>query len=189
MKDLHSLPDNLPVPKDDGACDHLLGSRFPAIPLESTSAKWVAPGELPGLVVAFFYPMTGRPESPPMLGWNDIPGARGCTPQTCSFRDQFSVLASLGATVFGISGQSLTDQEEARARLGLPFELLNDTAFALANAMNIPTFEYNNTTFVKRVTVIADNGEICKVFYPVFPPNTNVEDVIRWIRENKSHAS
>lgn len=189
MKDLYSLPDDLPVPADDGACDHLLGLQFPSEPLESTSQKWVALGDTVGLVVAFFYPMTGRPDSAPMPGWNDIPGARGCTPQTCSFRDQYAVFARLGATVYGVSGQPAAEQQEACVRLRLPFELLSDSRFALVNAMRIPTFYYNNTKFVKRVTLIAYNGTIIKVFYPVFPPNKHVEEVIRWMCENESQAT
>jgi len=186
MKDLSKLPDNLPVPIDDGACDHLLGTSIPAIPLTATSGENICLSTLPGTVVAYFYPMIGRPDSPPLLGWNEIPGARGCTPQSCAFRDHHAKLKSFAANVFGVSAQPLEDQKEAQARLGLPFELLNDSVFALTEAMRLPTFEYENSRFIKRLTVIAIDGLIRKIFYPVFPPNRNAEDVVEWFRNGKA---
>lgn len=186
MKDLHELPDNLPIPVDDGACNHLLGSRVPSISLNGTSGKSVDLGSVAGTAVIFFYPMNGKPDSPPMIGWNDIPGARGCTPQVCSFRNDYSQLVAMDAKVFGVSSQPLADQKEVRARLALPYELLNDTPLELTRAMNLPTFEYEASIYIKRITVIAIEGVIKKTFYPVFPPDKNVSDVIIWIKQNNA---
>lgn len=186
MKDLNILPADLPVPADDGACDHLTGSRLPSVFLNSTSGKSIDIGSLAGAVVIFFYPMNGKPGSAPMVGWNDIPGARGCTPQVCSFRDDYSKLQLLGLQVFGISSQPLADQKEARAWLSLPYELLNDSQLVLTKAMNLPTFEYEFATYIKRITIIAIDGVIKKTFYPVFPPDKNVSDVIKWVEKNQA---
>jgi peroxiredoxin len=182
MRDLFKLPDNLPIPVDDGACAHLLGTRVPSVPLVATSGDIVNLGALPGTVVVYFYPTIGRPEAPPLVGWNEIPGARGCTPQSCAFRDHYAELSSSGAKVFGVSAQPLEDQKEAKARFGLPFELLNDSGFELAEAMRLPTFEYANARLIKPITFIAVDGVIRKVFYPVFPPDRNAEDVVEWLR-------
>jgi len=184
MKDLYKLPDDLPIPINDGACDHLLGSRIPSVTLMGTSDTSIDPGSVEGTVVIFFYPMIGRPNSPPMTGWNDIPGARGCTPQSCSFRDNHSRLEKLGVKVFGISSQPLIDQKEASARLKLPFELLNDSQLELTKAMNLPTFEYDSATYNKRITIISEDGVIKKIFYPIFPPDKNASDVIEWVEHN-----
>ena len=181
MKNLLDLPDNLPVPTDDGACDHLAGSALPSIALPSTSGRKVDLGAERGIVVVYFYPMTGRPDSPPMTGWNDIPGARGCTPQSCAFRDRHAKLKELGATVYGASAQPLEDQKEAAGRLHLPFELLNDSSFEFAGALQLPTFEYASKKLIRRLTLIAEDGVIGKVFYPVFPPDQNAARVIEWL--------
>ncbi len=181
IKDLHTLPANLPVPVDDGACDHLLGSTLPSVSLTSTAGKAVDLSAYAGTLVIYFYPMLGRPDSPPLIGWNDIPGARGCTPQTCAFRDLHAELKQLGVEVFGVSAQHLEDQQEAHARLHLPFALLNDGQLALAKALKLPTFEYRGTRLIKRLTIIATGGLIRKVFYPVFPPNNNAGEVIAWL--------
>lgn len=180
MKDLTTLPANLPVPVDDGACDHLPGMHLPSINLAATSGDSVNLGALPGTIVVYFYPMIGRPDSPPLVGWNDIPGARGCTPQSCGFRDHHAELMNFAAGVYGVSAQPLEDQKEACQRLGLPFELLNDSDFALTMALHLPTFEYNGMRLIKRLTIVAVDGVIQKVFYPVFPPDRNAEDVIEW---------
>ena len=182
IKDLHTLPANLTVPADDGACDHLLGSPLPSISLASTSGKIVDLSACGGSLVIFFYPMLGRPDSPPLIGWNDIPGARGCTPQTCAFRDSHAEMKQLGVEVFGVSAQRLQDQQEAHARLHLPFALLCDGELALALAMKLPTFEYEGLRLIKRLTIIATDGVIQKVFYPVFPPDKNASEVIAWLR-------
>lgn len=186
MKNLHVLPDNLPVPLDDGACAHLQGMQMPAISLASTSDRKVDLGAESGIVVVYFYPMTGRPNGPPMIGWNEIPGARGCTPQSCAFRDHYSELRGLGAQVYGVSSQSLNEQKEAVQRLHLPFELLSDNLFELASALSLPTFEYNSSRLIKRLTLIIEDGAICKVFYPVFPPSENADNVIAWLRANRA---
>ena len=182
-KNLLALPDNLPVPEDDGACAHLKGMNMPAVALASTSGSKVNLGFEGGTVVVYFYPMTGRPEAPPMVGWNEIPGARGCTPQSCSFRDLHSDLLGLGVKVYGVSSQSSDDQKEAIQRLHLPFELLSDERFELTSALMLPTFEYQSLRLIKRLTLIIINGSIRKVFYPVFPPNENAANVMAWLEE------
>lgn len=181
MKDLYTLPANLPVPVDDGGCDHLTGLRIPAISLASVSGSKVDLSTLTGTTVIFFYPMHGSPDAPAMIGWNDIPGARGCTPQACSYRDHYTKLETRGVKVFGISAQPLAAQKAASARLKLPFELLNDSQFALTRALRLPTFEYESSTYIKRITLICDHGVIKKTFYPVFPPDKNIDDVIAWL--------
>jgi peroxiredoxin len=186
MKDLNKLPADLPIPEDDGACNHLPGTKLPSIILRSRSDKDVDVGGTVGMTVIFFYPMNGRPDSPPMVGWNEIPGARGCTPQSCSYRDNYLILQEMGIKVFGISTQSLTDQKEAHQRLNLPFDLLNDSAFSLTKTMHLPTFKYEKSTYIKRITLIIENGIIKRVFYPVFPPNENVIEVIEWLENNNS---
>jgi len=185
-KNLLVLPDNLPVPEDDGACVHLEGMNMPAMALASTSGSRVNLGLEDGILVVYFYPMTGRPDAPPMVGWNEIPGARGCTPQSCSFRDHHSDFLDLGAKVYGVSSQSPEDQKEAVQRLHLPFELLSDSQFELASALRLPTFEYNALRLIKRLTLIIENGAIRKVFYPVFPPNENAANVLAWLQQNKA---
>ncbi len=185
MKDLYILPDNLPVPEDDSACTHLEGSRVPAIALVTTNNRKVDLSSESGITVVYFYPMTGSPDSPPMIGWNEIPGARGCTPQTCAFRDHYAELKELGAIhVFGASSQPLAEQKATVERLHLPFELLNDSAFEFANALRLPTFEYEKLKLIKRLTLIINHGTILKVFYPVFPPNENAAEVIAWFKSN-----
>jgi peroxiredoxin len=185
MKDLHTLPDNLPVPLDDGACDHLQGMQMPSIFLASAAGHTVDLGMESGIAVAYFYSMTGRPDAPPMIGWNEIPGARGCTPQSCAFRDHHAELRGLGAKVYGVSSQSQEDQKEAVQRLHLSFELFCDSAFELTGALRLPTFEYDSLRLIKRLTLIIEDGSIRKVFYPVFPPNKNADDVIAWLQANR----
>lgn len=184
MKDLNELPQDLPVPVDDGACSHLLGTEIPSIALNSTSGGFIDVSTIKGLAVMFFYPMNGRPDAPPMTGWNDIPGARGCTPQSNSYRDNYLNLKNLAVKTYGISSQPLADQKEAKNRLKLPFELLNDSEFLLTKALNLPTFTYHNSIYIKRLTIIVDNGIIKKTYYPVFPPNENVLDVINWVKHH-----
>ena len=181
IKDLHTLPTNLPVPVDDGACDHLLGSTLPSVSLASTTGKTVDLSTYAGTLVIYCYPMLGRPDSPPLIGWNEIPGARGCTPQTCAFRDLNAELKQLDVEVFGVSAQRFADQQEAHARLQLPFALLNDQQLTYAHALKLPTFEYAGTRLIKRLTIIVTGGLIRKVFYPVFPPNNNAREVIAWL--------
>lgn len=182
-RNLLVLPDDLPVPEDDGACAHLEGMNMPIIALAGTSDAKINLGLEGGISVVYFYPMIGRPGSPPMVGWNEIPGARGCTPQSCSFRDHHSDLLNLGAKVYGVSSQSSADQKEAVQRLHLPFDLLSDSNFELATALSLPTFEYGSLRLIKRLTLIIKNGSIRKVFYPVFPPNENAANVIAWLQK------
>ncbi|MDQ2076246.1 peroxiredoxin [Marinimicrobium sp. ABcell2] len=182
-KNLYMLPPDLPVPEDDGACDHLTGSRLPSVALPSTGGSTVDLSAEKGWVVAYFYPMTGNPDQPPMLGWNKIPGARGCTTECCAFRDRHLELRRLGATVFGVSSQPFDEQKEAAQRLHLPFELLNDSNLALAGALKLPTFEHDFARLIKRVTLVLKDGVIRKVYYPVFPPHLNPTEVIAWLEK------
>jgi peroxiredoxin len=182
MENLHELPESLPVPTDDGACDHLQGMRLPPVALPSTAGERVHLSGLPGRTVVYCYPRTGRPDEDLPQGWDGIPGARGCTPQSCAFRDHHAELQGLGARVFGLSTQSTEYQREAASRLHLPFELLSDEELAFAGALGLPTFEVEGMRLIKRLTLVIDDGRIEKVFYPVFPPNENAEEIVGWLR-------
>lgn len=182
---LYALPENLPVPTDDGACRHLAGARLPSLALPATRGRAINLAELPGCVVIYIYPRTGQPHQDPPAGWNALPGARGCTPQSCAFRDHYQELQQLGAQVFGLSAQASDYQREAAARLQLPFALLSDSALAFATRLKLPTFHIASMTLLKRVTLIAQDGCIEKVFYPVFPPDKNAEEVIAWLRQRQ----
>lgn len=173
----------IPPPADDGGAAHLLGARLPALPLPATDGGGVDLAALAGLGVLYFYPRTGRPDEPLPEGWDDIPGARGCTPQSCAFRDHFAELQALGvAYVFGISTQDVDYQREAWARLHLPFPLLSDHALALTRAMALPTMAVSGMTLIKRMALIVRDGVIERVFYPVFPPDRNADDVLAALR-------
>ncbi len=185
MKNFTNLPSNLPVPQDDGASSHLLGKSLPNIILHSTSDKQVNISNIEGKVVFYCYPMTGQPGIKLPDGWDSIPGARGCTPQSCSFRDHYQELQALSTQVYGISTQESTAQTEAVKRLHLPFELLSDADFELTTALQLPTFEVENKRLIKRLTLIIQEGKIVKVFYPVFPPNQNARDVVEWLKQAK----
>jgi peroxiredoxin len=177
------LPDDLPAPVDDGAADHLVGVEVPAIPLASTSGGDVdlrATAE--GTLVLYIYPRTGRPGEALPEGWDDIPGARGCTPQSCEFRDHFGELQELGADVLGMSAQPLADQVEFAERVGLPYPILSDPQLELGDALTLPTFEVAGMRLYRRLTLIARAGRIVEAFYPVFPPDRNAGDVIEWLR-------
>lgn len=175
------LPDNLPAPVDDGACAHIEGTRLLSLPLPSTGGRTVDLAALTGRTVVYVYPMTGRPDVQLPEGWNEIPGARGCTPQSCAFRDHYAELQALGVGVFGLSTQTMEYQREAVERLHLPFELLSDGGLAFARALHLPTFEVEGMTLVKRLTLVVSDGRIEKVFYPVFPPDKNAAEVIAWL--------
>lgn len=181
---LYELPKDLPAPVDDGACAHLLGMRVPTVPLVSTAGRVVDIAGLCGRTVLYCYPRTGRPDEEPPSGWNEVPGARGCTPQACAFRDHYQEVLSLGAQIFGLSTQSTDYQREAVKRLHLPFELLSDSDLAFTRALRLPTFEVASMTLTKRLTLVILNGRIEKVFYPVFPPDKNAAEVVRWLSEN-----
>jgi len=182
-EDLHDLPEGLPQPEDDGACDHLPGVRLPPVSLRSTAGDFVDLSTLTGTTVVYCYPLTGRPGRDLPSGWDDIPGARGCTPQSCTFRDHHAELRELGAGVFGLSTQDSAYQREAAARLHLPFLLLSDERLEFARTLNLPTFEAEGMTLIKRLTLVIEKGVISKVFYPVFPPGKNAEDVLDWLSE------
>lgn len=178
---LYELPGDLPVPIDDGACAHLLGMRIPSVPLMSTSGRLVDLAHLPGVTVVYCYPRTGRPDVEPPKGWNDIPGARGCTPQSCAFRDLYQEMRALGAEVLGVSTQTTEDQQEAARRLRLPFDLLSDAGLRFARALRLPTFEVESITCIKRLTLVIHDRRIERVFYPVFPPDKNAAEVVEWL--------
>ena len=181
----HELPNDLPVPTDDGAADHLQGMHLPPVALASTAGETVDLSALPGRTVVYCYPMTGRPGTNLPPGWDEIPGARGCTPQSCSFRDHHAELQALGARVFGLSTQGTEYQSEAAGRLHLPFALLSDAELAFAGALGLPTFEVEGMVLLKRLTLVIDDGWIEKVFYPVFPPDKSAAEVVEWLeRQN-----
>jgi len=186
--DLYALPKDLPVPEDDGACDHLPGLPWPALALPSTGGKLVSLANAPSKwLVVYFYPRTGLPDQDPpggLAAWDSIPGARGCTPQACSYRDHNSELVGLGAEVFGVSTQDSEYQREVAERLHLPFELLSDANLQLTRALNLPTFSVVGHTVINRLTLIGRRGRIEKCFYPVFPPDADAENVLRFIRES-----
>jgi peroxiredoxin len=182
----YDLPQGIPAPTDDGAADHLPGMRLPSVPLSSTSGGTVDLSALTEATVVYCYPMTGRPDRDLPQGWDEIPGARGCTPQSCSFRDHHAELRELGARVFGLSTQSTGYQREAVVRLHLPFELLSDEDLAFAGALSLPTFEADGMILIKRLTLVLEDRRIEKVFYPVFPPGKNADEVLAWLRRQRS---
>jgi len=187
---LYSLPENLPVPKDDGACDHLRGSMVASIGLRATSGRTVDLSKegRPWLVV-YCYPRTGRPDQDPPGGaasWNAIPGARGCTPQTCAYRDHYGELTALGATVYGLSTQDTGYQLEAVQRLHLPFPLLSDERLDFTKALRLPTFTVAGMELLRRLTLIARAGQIEEVLYPVFPSDADAGRVIEWLTSHSS---
>ena len=186
MSLLTDLPDDLPVPLDDGACNHLVGEKLPSIKLNTTEGRSIDFSSLKGFVVLYVYPMTGQPDVALPIGWDQIPGARGCTPQACSFRDHYLELQAYDSTVFGVSTQSTEYQAEAANRLHLPFPLVSDVEFQLIRALSLPTMEVDGMLMGKRVTLIAYNGIIEKVFYPVFPPNENANQVIAYLSKRKA---
>ena len=180
---IHELPPDLPVPQNDGACAHLEGMKLPPVALRSTRGRSIDLSGLKGATVVYIYPRTGRPDRELPAGWNAIPGARGCTPQSCAFRDHYDELKRAGAAqVYGLSTQDSAYQREAVERLHLPFELLSDEKLEFARALKLPTFEVASMTLIKRLTLIARDGVIEKVFYPVFPPDQNAAQVLSWLR-------
>jgi peroxiredoxin len=180
---LNQLPPNLPRPTDDGGARHLQGMAIPDLALPSTANRQVNLSHVTApRIVVYAYPMTGRPDRTLPQGWDDIPGARGCTPETCGFRDHHKDLAKLHAEVFGVSTQSTEYQQEMVKRLEVPFEVLSDERFALTRALRLPTFTVDGMTLLKRLTFIVEGGHIEHVFYPVFPPDTHAEEVIAWLK-------
>ncbi len=184
-----SVLGELPVPVDDGAADHLLGAELPRLALSSTTGGELGLADTgPGLVVIYVYPRTGRPGEPLPTGWDQIPGARGCTPQSCAFRDHMQDLAAHGASVIGVSAQSPAEQLEFAQREHIPYPLLSDSALELAQALRLPTFEAAGMQLYRRLTFIARDLRIVKVFYPVFPPQQNASDVLSWLSESLRHT-
>ena len=180
--DFRSLPPDLPAPADDGAADHLAGTEVPALTLSSTQGELDLREALGELGVLYVYPRTGVPGEPSPPGWDDIPGARGCTPQSCAFRDARADFAELGASLLGLSAQTPHEQQEFAFREHIPYPLLADPALQLAAALRLPTFEAGGRHLYKRMTIVARAGRIAHVFYPVFPPDRNAEEVLGWLR-------
>ena len=180
--DPYVLPEGLPVPVDDGAADHLPGLDLPGLELPSSNGP-VNLAELARVrLVLYVYPRTGQPGRPMLPGWDEIPGARGCTPQSCGFRDHAAELAAFGARVAGLSAQSLADQVEFAERNRMPFPVVSDERLELAGALGLPTFQVEGLTLYKRLALVAEKSRIVKVFYPVFPPDRNARDVLEWLR-------
>jgi peroxiredoxin len=179
---LECLPDHLPVPEDDRAASHLTGCDIPVIALPSTEGTMLELSSLQRVTLVYVYPKTGHPGSPLPDGWDEIAGARGCTPESCGFRDHFSELQALHVDVFGLSTQATDYQQEARERLHLPFHLLSDSALALKAALSLPTFTIAGEEFYKRLTLVIAQGLIQHVFYPVFPPDKHAGVVLAWLR-------
>jgi peroxiredoxin len=181
--DVYTLPDDLPVPEDDGACDHLPGRALPALSLQATTGGTIDLATVGAgrTSVLFIYPRTGKPGEPLPEGWDLIPGARGCTPQSCAFRDLHGEFSERGVEVLGLSAQSPHDQAELAERVHLQFPVISDPELKLAEALALPTFEVAGMTLYKRVTLVIRDGEIAKVFYPVFPPDRNAAEVLAWL--------
>ncbi len=177
------LPADLPVPEDDGAAAHLAGAVMPSITLPATSGEPVDLSTIGPRAILYVYPMTGTPGVPLVDGWDQIPGARGCTPESMGFRDHYDEMAGLGAQVYGLSTQGTAAQSEAAARLGLPFPLLSDSGLVLAERLRLPTFTASDGVVrYKRITLVLDQGRIEHVFYPVFPPDAHAAEVLDWLR-------
>jgi peroxiredoxin len=181
-----NLPADLPRPVDDGAATHLTGMSMPRVTLRSTAGRDVDLGALgPGRTVIYCYPKTGLPGHSMPNGWDAIPGARGCTPQACAFRDHHRELADLSSQVFGLSTQSTDYQREMAERLHLPFEILSDPGLRATTALRLPTFEVSGEHLLKRLTLIVRGDVIERVFYPVFPPDKSADEVVQWIRARR----
>ena len=185
---IYRLPADLPVPIQDGLADHLPGLLVARVPLLATTGEQIELWSLPGRSVVYCYPRTGRPGQEPPVGWNLIPGMRGCTPQSCSFRDHHRQIIALDARVFGLSTQDTEDQREATERLHLPYPLLSDSRLEFASAMRLPFLEVESTRLLRRLTLIVRDGVVEHVFYPVFPPDRNAEEVLMWLTVNRTNA-
>jgi peroxiredoxin len=185
MSDYTTLPDDLPVPEDDGAAAHLPNLALPPLRLPATDGSEVPLDRLgEGRTIIYIYPMTGRPGVALPQGWDEIPGARGCTPESCGFRDHYAELRAAGVErVYGLSSQDTDYQREAVERLHLPFAMLSDTEFALADVLSLPTFTVEGRRLYRRLTLVIDRGAITHAFYPVFPPDRHAAQVLDWLRE------
>jgi peroxiredoxin len=184
-RDLQQLPADLPRPQDDGGADHLPGTQLPHVALVDTDGQQVDLAALAGRSVVYAYPRTGQPGQPPLAeDWDLIPGARGCTPQACSFRDHHAELTQLGTRVFGLSTQDTAYQAEAVDRLHLPFPLLSDEHLSLTTALRLPTFTVAGQHLLRRLTLVVRDGRVEHVWYPVFPPDTHAAEVVAWLTEH-----
>jgi peroxiredoxin len=182
---LYQLPEGLPVPEDDGACAHLVGQMLPQLTLESSQGPVSLRTLSLDRLVLYVYPRTGHPDTPVGPEWDAIPGARGCTPQSCAFRDHAAELAELGAEVAGLSAQPLEEQIEFAERNHIPYPVISDPELKLGAALRLPTFEFDGMTLYKRVTLVVEACAVANVFYPVFPPDENAADVVAWLQENR----
>jgi peroxiredoxin len=178
---LYQLPEGLPVPEDDGACDHLLGQMLPQLTLDSSEGPVSLRALSMDRLVLYIYPRTGQPDKPVGAEWDAIPGARGCTPQSCAFRDHVSELQGLGAAVAGLSAQPLDEQVEFAERSHIPYPVIADPERKLGAALRLSTFEFGGMTLYKRVTLVVEACAVAKVFYPVFPPDENAAEVVAWL--------
>lgn len=177
----------LPAPDDDGGTAHLESALVPAVSLRATDGSVVTLSSLEGRTVVFAYPRTGVPGEPLPHGWDLIPGARGCTPHACAFRDLYAELRDAGAAhVFGLSTQSSSYQQELVHRLHLPFAILSDSDLRLTSAMKLPTMSIDGVTLIRRLAMVIDDSRVTKVFYPVFPPDRNAGEVLAWLKGIRS---
>lgn len=186
MTNVYEIPSNLPIPTDDGSTDHLKGLRLPNVSLAATNGTTINLGEIKGKLVIYCYPMTGQPNVALPDGWDQIPGARGCTPQSCSFRDHYNELQTLGAEVLGLSVQTTEYQKEMVDRLHLPFPVVSDSDYRFQRALNMPTFVASGMTLLKRVTLIVSNGVIQAVHYPIFPSDSDPIWVIDYLKRHQA---
>lgn len=184
MTNLNQLPSDLPIPQDDGATNHLKGLRLPQIVLQATNGESINVGQIKGKLVIYCYPMTGQPNVSLPDGWDQIPGARGCTPQSCAFRDHYQDLQALGAQVIGLSVQTTDYQKEMAERLHLPFPIVSDANYQFQQALNMPTFIAGGMTLLKRVTLITNDGVIVGVHYPIFPSDSDAPWVIDFLKNH-----
>ena len=183
--DLTQLPDDLPIPEDDGACDHLTNFTIPPISLPNQDGNLLRLNRLDTFrIVLYCYPMTGRPDKPLPNNWDFIPGARGCTSQTCSFRDNYDAIISLNAIPIGVSTQPVDDLKEMVTRLGVTYDVVSDINLTFAKKLNLPTFVIDEKVFLKRTTLIIEKSVIKKVFYPIFPLNKHINEVMKWLKIN-----
>lgn len=187
--DLANLPASLPVPENDGGCSHLLDRVLPRVVLPSTAGRMVNLAELNVPSVLFFYPRNAQPHESIPEEWNMVPGARGCTPHSCGFRDLHQEFKLLGFQVFGVSTQDTDYQKELVNRVHLPFEILSDAKFELARALQLPTFEFRGLRLLKRMAWVVEGCKITRVFYPVFPPDKNADEVLAWLKVRRETTS
>ena len=179
------LPTNLPIPKQDGACDHLLNTKIPDISLPTQDGNFLKLNRTDTFrLVIYCYPMTGHPKRPLPDNWDNIPGARGCTPQTCSFRDFYDQIIVQNAVPIGLSTQSVEDLKEMTVRLQIPYDVVSDQQLLFSSALKLPTFSIGNKTFIKRLTLIIEKSVIKHFFYPVFPPDKHIKNVLKWLKCN-----